>query len=273
MNPKDYREEAVDYYDKFSASPQNDIDFYRSRVTGASRILELGCGTGRVMVSLADAAGYVYGMDHSAAMVALCQKKLNAAKIAPRQAEVEVGDITDFDLTQRTPKFDLIIAPFRVLQNLETDTQVTNLMRCIKAHLAPQGEAILNTFCPRGGPDALKALWNSFDGRKPVWTKQDGAHTVTLTEDCTRSIDTPLTVYPELTYRRFDATGNQLGEATLKIAMRVWYPDDLIGMVESHGFSVTARYGGYSNEPWEKGPELVAAFRHREHPGSEAVSC
>jgi hypothetical protein len=42
---------------------------------------------------------------------------------------------------------------------------------------------------------------------------------------------------PKLTYRRYDAHGTQIGEAVLDIAMRVWFPDELINMVEAHGLS------------------------------------
>jgi hypothetical protein len=69
---------------------------------------------------------------------------------------------------------------------------------------------------------------------------------------------------PELTYRRYDAGGTQTGEAKLRIAMRVWYPNDLIHLIESHGFVVTNRFGGYEGEPWEAGTELVVVFQ--EHP-------
>ena len=171
--PEDHRQNAVEYYDRFAGPPPGDITFYRSRVTGNTRVLELGCGTGRVLVPLAESVIYMHGVDHSPAMLALCRRKLEAAKISTRRARVEVADIADFDLTPRMPRFDLIIAPFRVMQHLETDKQVAALMRCIKRHLNPDGEAILNTFCPVGGPDEVKSFWESRDGhRKLFFTKE-----------------------------------------------------------------------------------------------------
>jgi hypothetical protein len=68
-----------------------------------------------------------------------------------------------------------------------------------------------------------------------------------------------------LSYHRYDATGTQIGGATLKIAMRVWYPDELISMIESNGFSATARFGGYAGEQWKNGPELVVVLKHGDH--------
>ncbi len=43
--------------------------------------------------------------------------------------------------------------------------------------------------------------------------------------------------------------------------MRVWYPDELIEMIESHGFEITDRFGGYEGDRWREGSELVVVFR------------
>src|SRR5713101_2949558 len=143
----DTRAQAAKYYDLSPDTPA-DVPFYRGLIPSPeARVLELGCGTGRVLVSLAEGCGYIHGLDLSEAMVAVCRRKLQAAGIATTKARVEVQDITNFALHQR---FDLIIAPYRVLQNLETDAAVTGLFRCIRQHLTPGGNCILNVFRPYG---------------------------------------------------------------------------------------------------------------------------
>ncbi len=90
----DPRAEAARYYDLNPHAP-NDIPFYEARVTSpAAHILELGCGTGRVLVPLARSCGYIHGIDASEAMLDLCRSKLLAAGIPPNKAKVEVRDIT-----------------------------------------------------------------------------------------------------------------------------------------------------------------------------------
>lgn len=54
-----------------------------------------------------------------------------------------------------------------------------------------------------------------------------------------------------------------LDEATLRIAMRCYYPDELVARIEAAGFQVTGRWGGYAGEVYGEGPELVVAFGHR----------
>ena len=134
---EDIRAEAAKYYDVSPTIP-DDIAFYQARLPASdAAVLELGCGTGRVLLPLAAWCGFIHGIDRSQAMLARCLQKVQAAAIPPSKASVELGDITDFALGQR---FDLIIAPYRVFQLLETDAQVEGLFQCVRAHLATRGQ-------------------------------------------------------------------------------------------------------------------------------------
>ncbi len=260
----DYRHDAARYYDKYCAPPPGDVAFYRARIPKPNaRVLELGCGTGRVLVPLIEHCSYVHGLDLSPGMLEICQAKLDAANVPADRASVELADITDFDLTGRMAKFDLITAPFRVMQNVETDEQVAGLMRCIVRHLAPGGRAVLNTFRPRTDPAGVKALWDSRTGKEPTRTISESDGRVELFEHCTRYADNPLRVYPILSYRRFDAQGNQVDEAALDIVMRVWYGDELLDLIGSNGFEVIEKWGDYEGEPWGEGTEQVVVFEMR----------
>lgn len=257
----DNRYEAADYYDLFSEPPGDDISFYLGRLPGAdSRVLELGCGTGRVLLPTIKHVGYVLGVDLSQAMLDICNRKLKNMNISASKARTLCSDITTLDFGEDNPGFDLITAPFRVMQNLETDEQVAGLMRVIRQHLKPDGEAILNTFRPRGGFDALAEFWSERDGSNPCWSKPYGQDTVTMSDDCRNFRDNPARVYPKLIYRRHNSTGELLDESVLNIVMRVWQPDELIGLIEGHGFTITEKFGGYHGERWGEGSELVVAF-------------
>ncbi len=152
----DPRALAAKFYDLAPDLP-NDVPFYLGRLpSSASRVLELGCGTGRVTVPLAQHCAVLHGIDHSQAMLEICRAKLDGAGI--RNAEVTRGDISNFHLRST---FDFVIAPYRVSQNLETDSQVQGLFAGIRQHLRPGGRCILNTF--RIGPshDELIARWST----------------------------------------------------------------------------------------------------------------
>src|SRR5215510_1426727 len=105
----DIRTEAAKYYDS-NPSFLNDIPFYQKLISSpAISILELGCGTGRVTLSLVPYCKYIQGIDISPAMISICREKLIKTGIPQAKARVIEGDISDFDLDQ---SFDLIIAPF-----------------------------------------------------------------------------------------------------------------------------------------------------------------
>ncbi|MEM6551032.1 MAG: class I SAM-dependent methyltransferase [Planctomycetota bacterium] len=254
----DYRHDAARYYDAWS-DPFDDTAFYIQRLPSAdASVLELGCGTGRVLLPMAEACGFIQGVDASPGMLEICRAKLNQAGIGPDRAAVREGDITDLDLGRR---FDLITAPFRVMQNLETDAEVAGLLKTIRSHLAPGGEAILNTFRPYSPPEGLAARWSKRDA-STYDEKQTSVGLLRMRDDCRRFRLDPPIVYPVLIYERIE-DGRVVDRVEMPVSMRVWYADELERLVTDAGFRITGRYGGYSGEVWDEGPELVIGFTHR----------
>ena len=257
--PIDIRLEAARFYDNNPDTP-DDIPFYQALVPSPDcSVLELGCGTGRVTLPLVSHCGFIFGIDKSSAMLSICRDKLAAAAIPPHKACVAEGDITVFDLGRR---FDFIIAPFRVLQNLETDAEVGGLFHCLHQHLAPGATCILNVFQPMYDPDTLCRKWVSqeeiFEWEAPVETLVEGGR---ITCSSRRSSMDPkrLVLYPELIYRTFVA-GQVPEEVVLKLVMRCYYPAMFERLVQDHGFRVLNRWGGYVGEAYGQGSELVIQF-------------
>jgi len=250
------REEAAKYYD-IQSFPIDDVPFYLNQIpTPDARILELGCGTGRVLVPLAKRCGFIHGVDSSAAMLSRCLAKVESEGLQAKTAITE-ADITKLDLGSQ---FDLITAPFRVMQTLETDEEVAGMMQGIRKHLVPGGSAILNAFRPNVSKQGALRTWiraeEQLDGETPL----PGGRKLVRMHTRPRMRSEPMIGYPELIYRRYSATGDLEDEAVLKIAMRFWYPDELERLITESGFRITNRWGGYQGEPWGEGPELVIAF-------------
>lgn len=252
----DPRARAAKYYDANPVFP-DDIPFYRARIPSPrTRILELGCGTGRVLVSLLGRYGYIHGIDHSKEMFALCITKLRERNVPPEQARAELGDITNLSLPMQ---FDFVIAPFRVLQLLETDEQVDGLFRTIRQHLRPGGSCILNAFNPQYDPAGLLKNWVS-DEEVLIWEVPYQGGRLTCHDRRLRFDVESQMAYPELVYRWHE--GNELKDEVVQpLSMRCYYPEQFLSLIESHGFRVIARWGGYHAEPYGEGPELVAQFK------------
>jgi len=251
----DIRAEAAKYYDANPTIP-DDIAFYQACLLSAdASLLELGCGTGRVLLPLAALCGFIHGIDRSQAMLARCLEKLQAAAIPPGKARVEHGDITCFALDR---KFDLIIAPYRVFQLLETDAQVDGLFRCIHTHLAPGGTCILNVFHPQGGFEGVQQEWATTTEICRWEVTIDGVR-LRCDERLSRLDPERHILYPELVYRRYVGDA-WVDDAVLRIPRRCYAPEALEQVIGAHGFRIMQRWGGYAGERYGEGPELVVQF-------------
>jgi SAM-dependent methyltransferase len=110
------------------------IDRYRSELAG--RVLELGCGAGRLTGHLSEVAREVHGIDLSPAMVAHCRQTYP-------QATFSVGDLRDlsgFD----TGAYDVVAAPFNVLDVLG-DAERRQVLSDVRRLLAADGLLIMSS--------------------------------------------------------------------------------------------------------------------------------
>lgn len=251
----DPRKGNSDYYD-LETAPLPDVPFYLEQITADTEILELGCGTGRVLIPLAPKCRKITGVDYSADMIDKCRRKLKAINVDVSKAALSVGDITKLDLGQ---KFDLVIAPFRVMQALETDEEVDGFLATVKRHMASGGAAILNVFRPNKDKEALKNTW--VQPKEMIrWEKTlpDGQRVV-HSEIYSRIDQHNMVLFPELIYRKYQ--GEKLvHEHVQKIKMRCYYPDEFLRLIETAGFIVVQKWGGYQGEHYGEGPELVVKF-------------
>jgi SAM-dependent methyltransferase len=251
----DIRENAALYYD---LSPENpdDVPLYAQRIPSPrARVLELGCGTGRVLIPLAGKCSRILGVDVSEAMLALCRRKLADRGLLSSRAEVRQGDITDVNLGE---KFDLILAPFRVFQALETDREVSGYFTTVRNHLAAGGTSILTVFRPSLDADGLRREWIT-DQERFRWEVPFHGGRVTCHDRRARMDRENLVLYPELVYRRYEEN-RLVDEAVLSVSMRCYYPAALLDLIADQGFHVVNRWGGYAGEPYGEGPELIVEF-------------
>ncbi|MGC8937008.1 MAG: class I SAM-dependent methyltransferase [Candidatus Methanomethylicaceae archaeon] len=130
-------------YDIIYGGYKEDVEFYKREAKKASgKVLEVGCGTGRIYLELLKEGIDVYGIDISRCMLDELRAKAETLGLNPK---VNLGDMRDFKLRDR---FALIIVPFRsYLYNLTTDDQLKTLKN-FRRHLQRGGRLILNFFYP-----------------------------------------------------------------------------------------------------------------------------
>jgi SAM-dependent methyltransferase len=96
-------------------------------------VLELGCGTGRVSLRLAEAGVDITGIDSSPALVAAMRERADENGLA---VEGLVGDARELSLERR---FALVCAPMQLLHLMGGPAGRARLLRRVAAHLEPRG--------------------------------------------------------------------------------------------------------------------------------------
>jgi SAM-dependent methyltransferase len=121
---------AVIWHDLECGGYVEDLELWRE-LAGDGPVLDLGCGTGRVALDLAEHGVPVVGLDTDE--VLLEELRRRASKLP---VETVRADVRDFDLGRRFP---VVLAPMQTVQLLGGPAGRAGFLRCAKAHLEPGG--------------------------------------------------------------------------------------------------------------------------------------
>ena len=134
------------YYDWENAQTvgRRDIAFWSDFALRASsgqarhrpRVLELGCGTGRVAIPLAKAGATVVGIDRSASMLDRGRIKVRRARVGSRVQLIR-GDIRHLPFPDRS--FPLVMAPYGILQSLLDEQLLSATLKDVRRVLTRDG--------------------------------------------------------------------------------------------------------------------------------------
>jgi SAM-dependent methyltransferase len=126
---------------------RGDVAFYVDEaVRAGGRVLELGCGTGRITLAMARAGVTVVGVDASVGMLARCRAKLTAEP-ADVQARVTLHH-ADVRTLPALGDFALAIAPFRILQHLGSIDDQLACLTSVRRLLGAGGRLAFDVFLP-----------------------------------------------------------------------------------------------------------------------------
>lgn len=127
------------YAASFAADTAGAVSFL-GELAGEGPALELGIGTGRVALPLAEAGVEVHGIDASEAMLAKLKAKPGSDRI-----RVTVGSFADFSLQVR---FRLVYVVFNTFFGLLTQEEQVSSFEAVARHLKPDGVFAMQAFVP-----------------------------------------------------------------------------------------------------------------------------
>jgi SAM-dependent methyltransferase len=126
---------------------RQDVTFFvdAAKESGGS-VLEIGCGTGRILLPTARVGIKIVGLDISPGMLAVCREQLSREPTEV-QANVQLvqAGMRNFELAQ---SFALVTIPFRPFQHLTTVDDQCACLRNIHRHLVHDGRLVLDLFNP-----------------------------------------------------------------------------------------------------------------------------
>lgn len=252
---------AAARYDALHASQTDDLAFYVDEaVRSGGPILEVGCGTGRIALSIARAGIEVVGLDRSSSMLAVAAaSRRGEDPAAGRRLALVRADMRAFAFRR---SFARVLLPFRVFQSmLIVPDQLAALAAC-RAALAPEGRLVFNVFDPRY--DLLAA------GRSPIEMTEtgrgyrDGEDEVV--EKWTGWYDPVLQLlHGTFIYERRDSVGVVVERAFEPLVLRYFFRYEIEHLLARAGYEVEALYGGWEREPYdENGEEMIWIARPAE---------
>ncbi len=229
-------DEMGDFYD-FVYSEDFDSDFYLKEAKACKgKVLELGCGTGRITVRLLKEGIDITGLDMSEKMIELLERKAGKEGL---KAKTHLGSMTDFKIDDR---FKLAIFPYRSFLHLLSTAEREKTLANIYSHLEKGGKIILHIYNPSEQELDCTDTLHKID-----------EHTI-VKEGKKYTMKWFLRYYPEkgtadYAILVFDETGREVN----KFEMTIFFvtPDELKALLEKTGFKNITTYCGFEYEDYD----------------------
>jgi SAM-dependent methyltransferase len=251
-----YRQRTAAYYDGSSPGLPGDREFYvEEALRAGGDVLEVGCGTGRILLPIAEAGGSITGLDPSEEMLAVARRKIASAPEQVRaRADLVQGDVRNFRLDRR---FRLAIIPYRAFLHLLTvEDQIAGL-QSLHHHLQPGGRLVFNVFDP---------LFEAFTARSTAmgevvsrigeFTHPENGRRVVL-YNSVRYDRTAQWVIEQRIFEELDEHGRTLDRVHAALTLRYVFRYEMEHLLVRCGFRVEALYGDFQRGPFVPGVEQV----------------
>ena len=250
MSPSGYEDQIVaDYYDFAEPLKQrDDVQFFVNQAKQAGgNVLELGCGSGRVLVPAAEAGLSVTGIDTSNPMLNRCRQKVDS--LSPEiqsRIQLHLGSMSCFDLEEQ---FSLITIPFRGFHHLILVEDQLSCLQCVVNHLKPDGLFILDLFNP-----VLQRILDEKGAHavheEPEITLPDGRRVKRIQKNVSPNPNTQI-LQAEHTYHIEETDGSQ-NTFTTTYPMRYFFRYEIEHLLARCGLEIQSVYSDFQESPFDE---------------------
>lgn len=233
-------EVLADLYD-FDYPITADIGFWVDLAKRANfPLLELGCGTARVLVPIAKAGVLATGVDSSARMLDLAAKKARAEGVEGRLNFAQ-ADMSEFHLDIRG--YTMCFAARNSFMHLLTKQEQESCLACVREHLMDHGFFVADVFNPK-----LEQVIGVRGVVAHDYTKYHPALKRIITKRTRRTVD-PFEQRQHLTFE-YDLVGDEKTDRfSADVDLRYVYRSEMVLLLEKNGFQIEEVYGDYDFSP------------------------
>ena len=226
-------------------SGRRDLQFYIDLCRShGGKVLELGCGTGRVLLPIASAGLDIVGLDLSEHMLAKCREKVT---VHPQEVQDRIrllhGNMIDFRLDDI---FTTVIIPFRAFQHLLAVYDQLSCLRCVNAHLEKGGRLAFDCFQVDfqkiTDPRRVEETEDLPEFELPDGRKMRRCNRVTETHPAEQYNDV------EIIYYLTDTTG-QTERLVQGFPFRYFFRYELEHLLARSGFELVELFGDFDRSP------------------------
>jgi SAM-dependent methyltransferase len=214
-----------------------------TELAGGGRALELGIGTGRIALPLAQRGVPVHGIELSKAMAARLRAKPGAEEIG-----VTIGD---FATTTVEGTFSVAYLVFNTIMNLTTQAAQVACFRNVAAHLEPGGCFVIEVVVPELQRLPPGETFHVFHGSVDRW-----------------GIDEYDVARQGLISHHFELVDERVERSS--IPFRYAWPSELDLMAQLAGMTLRERWSGWKREPFTSDSRQHVSVW--EKPAAEAAS-
>ena len=247
-------DEYAPFYDWENARTvaRRDVAFWQRLATAQKGgVLELGCGTGRIAIPIARAGVRLVGIDRSAEMLSRGRQRLRRAKLAHRAALVR-GDIRFLPFRSR-PGFDLVMAPYGILQSLTRERDLKATLQSVARVLRRGGLFGIDLV-----PDLPR--WSEYTGRTSLAGRTAGGAKLTLVESVRQDRRRRLTIFDQ---EYIERRGRDRRVHRFSLTFRTLSVPQMTRRLEAAGFRINAVLGDYRGGPWDPRADVWVILAER----------
>ena len=222
---------------------KNDIEFWKNiyNQNKGKKVLELGCGTGRLAIPLIKCGADYTGIEISQEFCDYAEKKIISNGLKPN---IINEDFRDFNTNDQ---YDIIFIGFNTFLHLLTDSDALQCLESVKKHMHSQSLFYIDIFVP----DPLFLYSPEKRVKNLEYVDSANNKTMYVDEICHYDKSTEINKVTWIYYSK-----NKAQEEKYQFTMRMYYPDTMNRMITDTGLHINRLWGDHDFNEFNESSEL-----------------